>query len=131
MLSGTTLLPGLDWRCREPCCPRRSFTEQTPHTLARARLTTPLRTAARRRVRDTGSTVLRAARDPHLSRPTVMDAFRVQAREVTAQPLPEVKVPGIDETQRGKTKWAQTAPARPRKRAPPPAEAGRGPLADR
>ncbi|MFE7124457.1 transposase family protein [Streptomyces sp. NPDC057617] len=125
------MLPGPDWWCREPCCPRRSFTEQIPHILARARLTAPLRTAVGRQVRDTGSTVLPAARDLRLSWPTVMDAFRVQAREVTAQPLPEVKVPGIDETQRGKTKWAQTAPARPRKRAPPPAEAGRGPLAGR
>ncbi|MER5914250.1 ISL3 family transposase [Streptomyces sp. NPDC001982] len=95
------------WYCREAGCSRRSFTEQIPQIPAGARLTARLRGAAGRRIRDAGSTVIQAARDLHLSWPTVVDAFRVQAREVTVEPLPEVKVLGIDETRRGKTKWVQ------------------------
>ncbi|WP_338017699.1 ISL3 family transposase [Streptomyces adustus] len=48
-----------------------------------------------------------SARDLHLSWPTVMDAFRAQAREVTEAPLPEVEVLGIDETRRGSPSWEQ------------------------
>ena len=40
------------WWCREPACPRKSFTEQIP---AGARLTTRLRAAAGYRVRDAGT----------------------------------------------------------------------------
>jgi transposase len=95
------------WWCGEPACPRVSFTESLPQIPAGARITERLRAAAGRRVRDAGATVIQAARDLHLSWSTVMDAFSVQAREVTAQPLPEVRVLGIDETRRGKTKWEQ------------------------
>ncbi|WP_307790616.1 helix-turn-helix domain-containing protein [Streptomyces actuosus] len=74
---------------------------------ARARITTRLRAWAGRRVRDACSTVVQAARDLHLSWPTVMDAFRAQAREVIDAPLPEVEVLGIDETRRGRPRWEQ------------------------
>ncbi|WTJ80166.1 transposase [Streptomyces sp. NBC_01538] len=47
------------------------------------------------------------ARDLRLSWPTVMDAFRAVAHEVTEAPLPEVKVLGIDETRRGRPRWEQ------------------------
>ncbi|WUW67933.1 ISL3 family transposase (plasmid) [Streptomyces sp. NBC_01455] len=70
-------------------------------------VTTRLRQAAGHRVRDAGSTVVQAARDLHLSWPTVMGAFRTSAREVVDAPLPEVNVLGIDETRRGRTKWEQ------------------------
>jgi hypothetical protein len=33
-----------------------------------------------------------------------MGAFRISAREVVDAPLPEVKVLGVDETRRGRTK---------------------------
>ncbi|MGO4422427.1 transposase family protein, partial [Streptomyces sp. MCAF7] len=82
------------WYCREPACSRRSFTEQVPQIPARARITSRLRAWAGRRVRDAGSTVIQAARDLHLSGPTVMDAFRAQAREVVEAPLPDVEVLG-------------------------------------
>ncbi|MEV5011031.1 transposase [Streptomyces sp. NPDC056159] len=95
------------WFCREPACPRRSFTEQIPQIPARARITTRLRAWAGRRVRDAGSTVIQAARDLHLSWPTVMDAFRTQARAVVEAPLPNVEVLGIDETRRGRPRWEQ------------------------
>jgi transposase len=95
------------WWCGEPACPRVSFTESLPQIPARARITERFREAAGRRVRDAGSTVIQAARDLHLSWSTVMAAFAVQAREVIETPLPEVRVLGIDETRRGKTKWEQ------------------------
>ncbi|MET8956806.1 transposase [Streptomyces sp. NPDC004533] len=95
------------WWCREPKCPRKSFTESVAQIPPGARITARLRQAAGRRVRDAGSTVIQAARDLHLSWPTVMGAFRTSAREVVDAPLPEVKVLGVDETRRGKTKWEQ------------------------
>ncbi|WP_340561881.1 transposase family protein [Streptomyces sp. GSL17-111] len=78
------------WWCREPTCPRTSFTESVAQIPAGARITTRLRQAAGRRVRDAGSTVIQAARDLHLSWPTVTRAFRASAREVVDVPLPEV-----------------------------------------
>jgi transposase len=95
------------WWCREPGCPRRSFTEQIPQLPAGARITMRLRGAAGRRIRDAASTVIQAARDLHLSWPTVMDAFRAAAREVIEAPLPEVRALGIDETRRGRPRWEQ------------------------
>jgi len=95
------------WFWREADCPRRSFTEQIAQIPAGARITTRLRAWAGRRVRDAGSTVIQAARDLHLSWPTVMSAFRGQAREVIETPLPEVAVLGIDETRRGRPRWEQ------------------------
>ncbi|WP_369265740.1 helix-turn-helix domain-containing protein [Streptomyces sp. R35] len=67
------------WWCREAGCPRRSFSEQIPQIPAGARLTARLRDTAGRRIRDAGSTVIQAARDLHLSWPTVMEAFRTPA----------------------------------------------------
>ncbi|MBL3671730.1 transposase family protein [Streptomyces sp. M2CJ-2] len=96
--------------CREPGCPRRSFTEQIPQLPAGARITMRLRGAAGCRIRDAGSTVIQAARDLHLSWPTVMDAFRTAAHEVTEAPLPGVQVLGIDETRRGRPRWEQAPP---------------------
>ncbi|MGW7244480.1 helix-turn-helix domain-containing protein [Streptomyces sp. NPDC054804] len=82
------------------------LTEQIPQIPAGAPLTGRLRSAAGRRIRDTGSTVIQAARDLHLSWPTVMDAFKA-ARQFVEAPLPEVEVLGIDETRRGRPRWEQ------------------------
>ncbi|MFE4416044.1 transposase family protein, partial [Streptomyces sp. NPDC056821] len=46
------------WYCHEAGCSRRSFTEQIPQIPAGARLTTRLRGAAGRRIRDADSTVI-------------------------------------------------------------------------
>lgn len=83
------------WSCREPACPRKTFTEQIPQIPTGARITGRLRSTAGHRIRDAGSTVIQAARDLYLSLPTVMDAFHGVAREVIEAPLPEVRVPGI------------------------------------
>lgn len=53
-----------------------------------------------------------AAQDLPLSWPTVMEALRTQARDVTQAPLPQVTVLGIDETRRGRPSWEQDAEAR-------------------
>jgi hypothetical protein len=76
------------WWCREAKCPRKLFTESIAQIPAGARVTARLREAAGRRVRDAGSTVIQAARDLHLSWPTVMSAFRASAREVTGARCP-------------------------------------------
>ncbi|MFS7880368.1 helix-turn-helix domain-containing protein, partial [Streptomyces asiaticus] len=95
------------WYRTEPLCPRKSFTEQVSQVPTGARITTRLREAAGRRVRDAGSTVVQAARDLRLSWPTVMDAFRTAGQQVTAAALEPVTVLGIDETRRGRAQWRQ------------------------
>ena len=49
------------WWCREPSCPRKSFTESVAQIPAGARITARLRHAAGRRVRDAGSSKLSGA----------------------------------------------------------------------
>ncbi|UNO41075.1 helix-turn-helix domain-containing protein [Streptomyces sp. MST-110588] len=80
------------------------MTESIAQRPAGARIIVRLRQAAGHRVREAGSTVIQAARDLHLSWPTVMAAFRTTAREVVDAPLPEVTVLSIDEARRGKTR---------------------------
>jgi transposase len=95
------------WRCRNPSCGRGSFTEAVPAVPARHRLTTRLRTAAGEAVGDRGVTVEQAGRELGLSWPTVMAAARVHADQVLpATPAP-VRVLGIDETRRGRRRWAR------------------------
>ena len=95
------------WWCDEAGCEKKSFTESTAQIPAGARITQRLRATAGRRVRDADSTVIQAARDLRLSWSTVIAAFTAAAQEVTGAPLPGVKVLGIDETRRGRTKWEQ------------------------
>jgi transposase len=94
------------WRCDEPTCRRRSFTEAVGSVPARKRLTTRLRAAAGAAVADRGRTVVQSARDHDVSWPVVAAAFTGHAAKVLpAQPEP-VEVLGIDEVRRGRPKWA-------------------------
>jgi transposase len=93
------------WRCDEPTCRRRSFTEAAPAVPPRKRLTNRLRAAAGVAVADTGRTVVQAARDHDVSWPVVAAAFTDHAQAVLpAQPQP-VRVLGIDEIRRGRPRW--------------------------
>jgi transposase len=104
------------WRCRRPDCPRASFTESIPQLPPRARLTTRLRAAAGDAVAVDGRTITQAARDLRLSWPTVAAAFTERATTLLATTLlagallagePEpVTVLGIDETRRGRPRFA-------------------------
>ncbi|MFC8262082.1 transposase family protein [Streptomyces sp. NPDC057291] len=93
------------WRCDEPACRRRSFTESVPPVPPRKPLTTRLRAAAGAAVADQGRTVVQAARDYALSWPVVAGAFTSHARAVLpAQPEP-VQALGIAEIRRGRPRW--------------------------
>ncbi len=93
------------WRCRNPDCPKRSFTEQVAAVPARHRITTRLRERAGAAVGDAAATVVQAGRDLGLSWPTVWNATTAHAAKVLpAQPDP-VQVLGIDETRRGRPRF--------------------------
>jgi transposase len=93
------------WRCDEPECRRKSFTEAVAAVPARKRLTVRLRAAAGAAVADAGRTVVQAARDHDVSWPVVAGAFTAHAAAVLpAEPQP-VQVLGIDEIRRGRPKW--------------------------
>ena len=93
------------WRCDEPACPRRSFTETAPAVAARSRLTTRLRAAAGAAVADQGRTVVQSARDHDLSWPVVAAAFTAHATAVLPDQPDPVEILGIDEIRRGRPHW--------------------------
>ena len=95
------------WRCREPLCPRVTFTESLPAVPARSRLTTRLRAECGEQVAEHSRCVLAAAVRYRVSWPTAHAAFIAHVAEPLAQPLPPVRVLGIDETRRGKPVWAR------------------------
>ncbi|MEV0274738.1 transposase [Hamadaea sp. NPDC050747] len=93
------------WRCDEPSCPRRSFTEAVGSVPARKRLTVRLRASARAAVADAGRTVVQSARDHRVSWPVVVAAFTEHAARVLPVQPETVEVLGIDEVRRGRPKW--------------------------
>jgi transposase len=95
------------WRCRERECPRRSFTESLPAVPARARVTTRLRGECGAGIAERFSCVLAGAAHYRVSWPVAHRAYVAHVAGQLAQPLPPVSVLGIDETRRGKPKWAQ------------------------
>ena len=103
------------WRCRQPDCPRASFAESIPQLPPRARLTARLRAAAGDAVAVDGRTITQAARELRLSWPTVAAAFTERATalltalltdELLAGEPEPVTVLGIDETRRGRPRFA-------------------------
>ena len=95
------------WRCRERACPRGSFTESIPAVPARARVTTRLRVECGAGIADRFSCVQAGAEHYDISWPVAHAAFVAHVTPALARPLPPVTVLGIDETRRGKPKWAQ------------------------
>jgi len=94
------------WRCMEPTCPKVTFTEAIPQIPARSRLTGRLRAQLGRDVGDRGRTVAQAGRDHGVSWPTVMNAVHAHGADALPQQDPRVEALGIDETRRGKAKFA-------------------------
>lgn len=82
------------WRCREPRCKTRTFTEAVPAVPARARLTTRLRSEAGAAVGDANRTVAQAGRDLGVSWPVVMEAFAAHAKTVLPERFDPVPVLG-------------------------------------
>jgi transposase len=94
------------WRCREPECARASFTESISQVPSGARITARLRDAAGTAVALAGRTVTQAARDLGLSWPVVSAAFTERATAMLAAEPEPVAALGIDETRRGKPRFA-------------------------
>jgi transposase len=90
--------------CREPSCPRKTFTESLPAVPPRCRVTARLRGHAAGLVADGGRTVTQAARECGLSWPVVHQAFAAHADPVL-QPPSLVAHLGIDEHRRGRPRW--------------------------
>lgn len=94
------------WRCRQSGCARSSFTESIPQVPRGARITGRLRDAAGAAVAAGGRTITQAGRDLGLSWPVVSAAFVDRATAMLpAEPEP-VAALGIDETRRGKPRFA-------------------------
>jgi len=94
------------WKCGNPACGRATFTESLPQVPARARLTARLRDHAAHLVGELGVPVDTAAEESGVSWPTAHQAFTEQADPVLCRPLWPVRVLGIDETRRGRPRFA-------------------------
>lgn len=95
------------WRCRQPGCPRESFTEQIAQLPARARTTGRLRRAVATAVA-VGRSVAEVAAAHRLSWPAVQRAVDAHANQVLAEPEPTALL-GIDETRFGAARWLRAA----------------------
>lgn len=88
------------WRCHEPLCPRRTWTETHAEIGPRMSLTERARKAACRRVGKEGQSVAAVARDLGSGWHTVMRAVRDHGQELVEDPgrLEGVTALGMDET---------------------------------
>lgn len=93
------------WKCRQPDCVRRTFTEALPQIPPRSRLTCRLRQPAGAAVTDLGLKVIQSARDHEVSWPIMHAAFEVHAATALPTATPAVDHSDIDETRRGKAKF--------------------------
>jgi transposase len=91
--------------CREPSCPRKTFTEAAAAVPPRCRVTDRLREHAAGLAAGGGRTVAQAARECGLSWPVVHAAFAARADPVLEQPPALVAHLGIDEHRRGRPRW--------------------------
>ena len=87
--------------------PRGSFTEALPPLPARARLTTRLRRECGAGVADRFTCVQAAAVYHRVSWAVAHDAYVAHVEHALTAPPPPVCVFGIDETRRGRIRWAQ------------------------
>ena len=93
------------WKCEEPGCERKTFTEWLPQVPPRCRLTGRLRDQAGAEVAERGITPAEAARHAGVSWPVAHQAFAAAADPVLEQPPAPVAHLGIDEHRRGRPRW--------------------------
>jgi transposase len=88
------------WRCHEPRCPKRTWTETSAAIRARAAWTERARVEACRRVGELGQTVAAVATEFGVGWATVMAAVRDYGQPLVNDPhrLDEVHTLGVDET---------------------------------
>jgi transposase len=98
------------WRCDEPTCSRRTWTETSPAIMARATLTERARAWAARRVGKDNHTVAEVARELAVGWRTVMSAVREVGTPLVDDPdrLDGVTALGVDEHV-----WQHADPRRP------------------
>jgi len=94
------------WRCGEPMCVRGSFTEVIPEVPAGWRTTGRLRRAIASAVGDACRSVAEVAASFGVSWP-IADAAVAEAAELVLHDPDPTTVLGIDETRRGKPRWAR------------------------
>ena len=94
------------WKCEQPGCARKTFTESLPAVPPRCRLTSRLRELAGAEVAERGCTVAEAARFHGISWPVVHRAFCDQAGPMLAQLPAPVAHLGIDEHRRGRPRFS-------------------------
>jgi transposase len=95
------------WKCGEPSCGRRTFTEAVPQVPARCRVTGRLREQVAAEVADRGVTPSEAARHAGVSWPVAHAAFAGRAGPVVAEPPHLVAHLGIDEHRRGRPRFTR------------------------
>jgi transposase len=93
------------WKCDEPGCGRKTFTEGVPQVPPRCRLTRRLREQAGAEVAERGITPAEAARYAGVSWPVADEAFAAAADPVLDQAPAPVAHLGIDEHRRGRPRW--------------------------
>jgi transposase len=93
------------WKCDEPGCARKTFTEWVPQVPPRCRLTRRLREQAGAEVAERGITPAGAARHAEVSWPVAHAAFAAAADPVLEQAPAPVAHLGIDEHRRGRPRW--------------------------
>ena len=89
------------WRCQEPLCSTRTWSETSPEIAPRAVLTERARAECARRVGQDATDVARVAFDLGVSWPTAMRAVREHGKRILASDRPAdtpVQVLGLDET---------------------------------
>lgn len=91
------------WRCREPRCERKTFTESTDELPPGAGLTGRLRRALAGAIED-NRCVDEVARSFGVSWPTAQRAFDARAAATAGEPA-ATPVLGIDETRRERARW--------------------------
>ena len=94
----------VQYACREAQCPRKAFTEQISEVPAGARLTGRLRRSVAHQIGE--GLAVSVASLGLMSWPIAHAAFITHADARLNEPEP-VRVPGIDETRRGRPRWTQ------------------------